>query len=237
MEQFEVPPWIGVQFYHLLTALGVHLSERDAVSLCMVLLLVMGLSIVFALFRNRYRVVPSPVQQILEGYYTVIQSLCREMIGEEKGDRYVPVIGTIGLFVFFGNLMGLVPGLTAPTANLNVTAGAAVFIFLYYHLEGIREHGIIGYIKHFMGPVWWLAPLFFPMEIISHFARVLSLSVRLFGNIFGKDVVLAILFMVLFPILVPLPVMVLGIIVAFVQALVFVMLSISYIAGAVAEEH
>ncbi|GBC84756.1 ATP synthase subunit a [bacterium HR11] len=238
MEHLEVPPWIAVQFHHLLQKLGISMSERDAIALTMVLILVVAVSVLFSLYRNRYRIVPTPVQQVLEGYYEFIRGLCVDMIGEERGERYVPVIGTVGLFILLANLMGLIPGLASPTSNLNVTAGAAIFVFLYYHLEGIRTHGLLGYIRHFMGPVWWLAWLFLPVEIISHLARVLSLSVRLFGNIFGEDTVILILFMFIFPIIAPLPVMVLAIITSFVQALVFVMLSVSYIAGAVAgEEH
>ncbi|MCS7312312.1 MAG: F0F1 ATP synthase subunit A [Acidobacteria bacterium] len=238
MEHLEVPPWIAVQFHHLLEKLGISMSERDAIALTMVLTLVVAVSLLFGLYRRRYRIVPTPVQQVLEGYYEFIRGLCVDMIGEERGEKYVPVIGTVGLFVLLSNLMGLVPGLVAPTSNLNVTVGAAVFVFLYYHLEGIRTHGLIGYIRHFMGPNPWLAWLFLPVEIVSHLARVLSLSVRLFGNIFGKDTLILVLFMVIFPIIVPLPLMVLAVIVSFVQALVFVMLAVTYIAGAVAgEEH
>ena len=238
MEQFEAVPWFAQLFYNLITHwLGPVITLRDAMALSYALLLVALMAVLFGLYRNRFQIVPSPMQQALEGYYNVIRTLCVEMIGPHKGERYVSVIGTIGLFIWFSNLMGLIPGFISPTSNLNVTAGAALFVFLYYHAQGIKDHGLLGYFKHFAGPEWWLAPLFIPLEIISHFARPLSLSLRLFGNIFGEDLVIIILFFTIFPILVPLPVMLLAIITSTVQALVFVMLSIVYIAGAVEEAH
>ncbi len=237
MEQFEVVPWLANIVYHWMTQLfGHHISLRDATAFTYVLFLVVGLSAVFAINRKRYSVVPGPIQLAVEGYYNFIRTLCLDVIGEHKGERYVSVIGTIGLFIWLSNLMGLIPGFVAPTSNLNVPAGAALFVFIYYHYQGIKDHGF-GYIKHFTGPVWWLAPLFIPLEIISHLSRPLSLALRLFGNIFGEDLVILVLFLTIFPIIAPLPVMVLAIITSTIQALVFVMLSVSYIAGAVAEEH
>ena len=239
MEKFEVLPWYAQWFHHLQASLLGHaaLSARDSMALAYVLLLIVVMSLAFFLGRNKYRLVPTPVQQGLEGYYRFIHNLCVEMIGHDKGERYVSVIGTIGLFIWFSNLLGLIPGFVSPTSNLNVTAGASVFVFIYYHWQGLKDHGLLGYLKQFAGPVWWLAWLFFPLEIISHFARPVSLSLRLFGNIFGEDLVIIILFLTIFPVLVPLPVMILAIITSTIQALVFVMLSVTYIAGAVGEGH
>lgn len=237
MEQFEIVPWLANVVYSLLEHFFGHsVSLRDAMAFTYVIVLCVGLTAVFTLTRKKYQVVPGPIQLAVEGYYNFIRNLCLEVIGEHKGERYVSVIGTIGLFIWLSNLMGLIPGFIAPTSNLNVTAGAALFVFIYYHYQGIKDHGI-GYFKHFTGPVWWLAPLFIPLEIISHFSRPLSLALRLFGNIFGEDLVILVLFITIFPIIAPLPVMVLAIITSTIQALVFVMLSVTYIAGAVAEHH
>lgn len=239
MEQFEITPWFAHVFYQFQKSLlkSFALSPRDSMALAYFLVLLTLMTVLFFAYRKKYRIIPSPIQQAIEGYYRIIHTLCVEMIGHEKGEHYVSIIGTIGLFIWFANLLGFIPGFISPTSNINVTAGAAIFVFLFYHWQGIRDHGLWGYIKHFAGPIWWLTPLFFPLEIISHFARPVSLSLRLFGNIFGEDLVIVILFLMIFPILVPFPVMILAIITSTIQALVFVMLSITYIAGAVGESH
>jgi F-type H+-transporting ATPase subunit a len=135
--------------------------------------------------------------------------------------------------------MGLIPGLMAPTSNINVTLGCAITTWVYYHFHGVKEQGVFSYIKHFAMPPGSpaaLAPVMFVIEIISHFSRVLSLSLRLFGNIFGEEMVILILF-TLIPFLVPLPMMFLGLITGALQAFIFVLLSIIYLQGAVAVEH
>ena len=145
----------------------------------------------------------------------------------------------MGIFILFGNLMGLIPGFMAPTSSINVTLGCAVTVWVYYHAQGIRSQGIVSYLKHFAVPPgahWSLAIVWLPIEIISHFSRVLSLSLRLFGNIFGEELVILILFSIV-PFLVPLPMMFLGIITATLQAFIFVMLTMIYLGGAVAAEH
>ena len=129
----------------------------------------------------------------------------------------------------------MVPGFIAPTSNWNTTIAPAIVVFFYYHYVGIRKQGVLKYLKHFGGPVWWLSPLIFVLETIGHFARVLSLSIRLFGNIFGEESLFVVLFS-LVPLLVPVPIMFLSIFFGFIQALVFTMLSIVYIALAVEEE-
>jgi F-type H+-transporting ATPase subunit a len=135
--------------------------------------------------------------------------------------------------------MGLVPGLMAPTSNINTTLGCALTVAIYYHIEGIKAQGIVAYAKHFAAPPGapvFIAPIMLPIEIISHISRVLSLTLRLFGNIFGEELVILILFSII-PFLVPLPMMFLGIITALLQAFIFALLTTIYLAGAVAEGH
>jgi F-type H+-transporting ATPase subunit a len=158
----------------------------------------------------------------------------RQNMGEHAG-KFLPLIGTTAVFILISNLMGSIPGFDPPTSNLNTTLACAIVIVLATHYVGIRTHGA-SYIKHFLGPVWWLAPFMLVIEMIGHFARILSLSVRLFGNMFGDHMVLAI-FMGLVPLLIPVIFMGLGIFVALVQAFVFTLLSILYISGALEEEH
>jgi F-type H+-transporting ATPase subunit a len=143
---------------------------------------------------------------------------------------------TLGVFILFSNLIGLVPSLLSPTANIQVTLGCAMVAFTYYHFQGARRQGPIQYLKHFGGPVWWLAPLMFPIEIVSHFGRPLSLSVRLFANIFAGDLIFLIFFGLL-PLGVPMVFLGLHTFVSFLQAYIFMLLTMVYLAGAVAEEH
>jgi F-type H+-transporting ATPase subunit a len=132
--------------------------------------------------------------------------------------------------------MGMIPGFYAPTANLNTTLACALIVVVFTHVLGVKYHGI-KYIKHFLGPVPWLIPLIFPIEIISHLSRILSLSIRLFGNIFGEELVLGILFLLAGLYLAPLPMMVLGLFTGFIQAFIFCVLSMMYFAGAMEEAH
>jgi F-type H+-transporting ATPase subunit a len=178
---------------------------------------------------------PNKMQNALEMFYKFFQGLVDDMMGHE-GRKFIPVLGTLALFIAISNLLGLLPEMASPTANLNVTAGCAVFIFLYYHYHGVKKHGLWGYIKTFMGPAWWLAWLILPIEIVSHFSRPLSLAMRLFGNIFGEDLVIIIIAS-LVPFVAPLPVMGLAVFTSLLQAFIFIMLSTIYLAGAMAEEH
>jgi F-type H+-transporting ATPase subunit a len=178
---------------------------------------------------------PNKMQNALEMFYKFFQGMVDDMMGHE-GRKFIPVLGTLALFIAISNLLGLLPEMASPTANLNVTAGCAVFIFLYYHYHGVKKHGLWGYIKTFMGPAWWLAWLILPIEIVSHFSRPLSLAMRLFGNIFGEDLVIIIIAS-LVPFVAPLPVMGLAVFTSLLQAFIFIMLSTIYLAGAMAEEH
>lgn len=190
----------------------------------------------FKLAVKNLSIFPGKMQNVMEMIYKFFRSLVDDMIGHE-GRKFIPVLTTLGLFIAVSNLFGLFPELESPTANLNTTVGCAIFIFLYYHYQGVKKHGVWGYIKSsFLGPVWWLAWLFLPIEIVSHFSRPLSLSMRLFGNIFGEDLVIIIIAS-LVPFVAPLPVMALAVFTSLLQAFIFVMLSTIYLAGAVSEEH
>ncbi len=185
------------------------------------------------LFTRRISTVPRKGQNFLEVIIDGMENFMVEITGPE-GRFFFPYIANIFLFILVGNLIGLVPGFNSPTANLNTTLSMAILTFILTHIIGVKFHGP-KYLKHFLGPVWWLAPLMFPIEVIGHFARIMSLSVRLFGNIFGKEMVLTILFTLAGLYLAPLPILFLGILVSFIQALVFMLLSIMYFVGAMEE--
>lgn len=167
------------------------------------------------------------VTEFFEGILTGIMG--------EEGKRFVPFVTSIFLFILFSNLLGLIPGFYPPTMNINTNAGIAIFVFLAYNYFGFRTHGI-SYLKQFRGPIPFLAILFLPVELISHIFRPVSLSIRLFGNIFGDHTALE-TFTSLIPLVVPSLFMLLGLIVSFVQAFVFALLSGIYIAMAVSHEH
>lgn len=196
------------------------------------------------LLAGKPSVKPTRFQALWEGYVRFVRSMVLENMGHE-GLRYVPLIASIGLFVFFSNLLGMVPGLEAPTANVNTNLALALIVFLFYNIEGFRLHGI-GYLKHFMGPSPYLAPVFFIIEIISHLARPITLTLRLFANMKGGAMLLATLvgLVVEYKMVMPVSPVFLIFIIAikflavFIQAYIFMILSTVYLAGAVAhEEH
>ncbi len=197
-----------------------------------VMLILIGAS---AAFVRGVQLIPTKGQNFFEVVVEGLEDFMVSITGPE-GRFFFPFIGTIFLYIMACNLLGLVPGFYSPTANINTPLSMALCTFILTHIIGVKFHGI-KYIKQFMGPVWWLAPLMFPLELIGHFARVLSLSVRLFGNIFGKETVLAILFVLGGLFLAPLPILFLGILVSFIQALVFMLLSIVYFVLAMEEAH
>ena len=198
--------------------------------------LVMLILIVSALLLARkVKLVPQGGQNFFEVLIDGLETFMVDITGPE-GRFFFPYIATIFLFILVSNLIGLIPGFFSPTANLNTTLALALCTFVVTHAIGIKFHGV-KYIKHFCGPVWWLIPLMLPIELIGHFARILSLSIRLFGNIFGKEMVLAILFGLAGLYLAPLPIMFLGILVCFIQALVFMLLSTMYFVGAMEHAH
>ena len=198
--------------------------------------LVMLILIVFGWLASKtVTMVPGKLQNVFEVIIDGIESFQVEMMGEE-GRKYFPLIATIGLYVFSCNLLGLFPGLLSPTANINTTLSVALVTFVATHYVGIKYHGI-KYIKHFTGTFWPIAWLMLPIEIISHFSRILSLTLRLFGNIMGEDLVLAILMVLAGKFLAPLPMMGLAIFTSFVQAFVFSLLAMLYISGSIHEAH
>lgn len=179
---------------------------------------------------------PSPLQNVLEMLVGGLKGLLHDIIGHQ-GERYLGIIGSFAVFIFLSNIFGLFYFLQPPTSNPNTTFALSITAFLYYNFEGIRRQGLFRYLKHFAGPVLWLAPIMFIIEMIGNFARVLSLGMRLFGNIFGEHTATGI-FMGLMPVVVPWPMMALGIFGALLQTFVFIMLLTVYIGGAVgAEEH
>jgi len=179
-------------------------------------------------------IIPGRFQNVMEVVVEGIDTFLTDTMGPE-GRKFFPLIATLGIYILTSNLLGLIPGFESPTANLNTTVSLAVVVFAMTHIVGIQIHGI-KYVKQFMGPVWWLTPLMMPIEIISHLSRPLSLSVRLFGNIMGEDIVLAVV-LLLVPLLVPLPVIVLMIFTSCIQTVVFMLLTMMYIAGAMEEAH
>jgi len=198
--------------------------------------LVMALLIVSTLlFARGIQLLPRGGQNFYEVVVGGLENFMLEISGPE-GRFFFPFIATVFLFILVANLIGLIPGFNSPTANLNTTLALALCTFVYTHFIGVKFHGV-KYLKHFMGPVWWMAPLMFPIEIIGHIARIMSLSVRLFGNIFGKEMVLSILFGLAGLYLAPLPIMFLGLLVSFIQALVFMLLAIMYFVGSMEEAH
>jgi F-type H+-transporting ATPase subunit a len=163
-----------------------------------------------------------------------LDALINDTMGHD-GRKFFPLIATIGLFILTSNLLGLVPGFEAPTANLNTNLSMALVVFCMTHIMGVKVHGY-KYVKQFMGPVWWLTPLMVLIELVSHLVRPVSLTVRLFGNIEGGHIVVAVLFL-LAPFLVPIPILFLKIFISVIQTLVFMLLSMMYIAGAMEEAH
>jgi F-type H+-transporting ATPase subunit a len=184
------------------------------------------------------KLVPTGTQNLMEAYLQGVLYMGTDVMGKEEARRYLPLVATIGLFVGFANIIGIIPGFEAPSAFLDFTLALALVVFVYYNFEGIRRNGVIAYFKHFMGPVWWLAWLMFPIEIVSHVSRIISLSFRLFGNVKGDDMFLMVLLM-LAPWLLPMIPFALLTFMAFLQAFIFMMLTYVYLGGAVilSEEH
>jgi F-type H+-transporting ATPase subunit a len=203
----------------------------------MTLLLLLLIAILFPLAaRGFHRDKPSKLQSFLEMIVSFLRGLTDETIGH-GGQKYLPIVGGLFLFIAMGNLFGLFFFLQPPTGSLSTTVALAVVSFVYFNYQGIREHGLGGYLKHFMGPLLLIAPLFFVIEIIGTFARILSLSLRLFMNIFGEHTTTNV-FASLVPVVVPWPMMALGIFTALLQAYVFALLTAVYVSGATAhEEH
>ena len=223
----------------LLQLFGVHprnprMPIPDHVS--MQVLVVLLLILFFIIVRSRLSVEnPGGLQHVMEGIHGFIGNLGSEVIGHGY-EKYQPYLVTLGLYILICNLIGLVPGLESPTAIPVVPLGCALVTWFYYHYQGIRANGGWGYLKHFIGPVWWLGPLMFPIEIFSHTARVLSLTIRLFANMFAGEMV-TLVFFSLVPIGIPIIFQGLHVGVAFIQTYIFVLLACVYLGEATAHEH
>ena len=187
------------------------------------------------LVRSRLARIPGPLQQSMEFLVSFVRGMVSDNVAHHS-ERYVPLIGTMGIFILLNNLFGLVPGLGSGTSNWNVTLGCALVVFFYYNFHGMRELGVGKYLGNFAGPVWFLWILMWPLEILGLFSRILSHSLRLFGNIAGEHVVSGIFFG-LVPLVVPVPLMLMGLFFGLIQTFVFIMLATIYVSGAVAHEH
>jgi F-type H+-transporting ATPase subunit a len=250
MEKLEHPLWIvdtvnallGPTVARLLEAMGFHVDPSHPVIpnyLVMTALIVLFAIVLSLIVRSRLSVEnPGKLQIVIEDAVLAVRGLLDEWIGP-SGHRFLPLVFAVGFFILVGNYAGLIPGLMAPTSSINVTLGCALTVWVYYHIQGIKAQGLGAYLKHFAAPPGVpiiMAPIMLPIELISHVSRVLSLSLRLFGNIFGEELVIAILFSIV-PLFVPLPMMFLGLITGGLQAFIFVLLTIIYLQGAVAVEH
>jgi F-type H+-transporting ATPase subunit a len=210
---------------------GLHIPPHVTYAV-VVSLILLGLGM---LAGKKISMVPTGAQNVFELIVGGLEDFMVDITGEE-GRAFFPYICTVFLFIMTCNLIGLIPGFLSPTANINTPLALALCTFLYTHYLGVKYHGA-KYIKHFLGPIPALAPLFFPIEIIGHFARVLSLTLRLFGNIMGEDLVLAILMFLAGMFLAPMPMMFLAVFTSVVQAFVFTLLSMMYFAGSMEHAH
>ncbi len=209
------------------------LGHDQYVQLIIHTLIAAFLSVLVAkLATRKLQIVPKGCQNVMEATISGILYIGKEVADEQIARKYLVLAGSLAIFIFFANFIGIIPGFEAPSGNINFTLTLALIVFIYYHFEGIRHQGLINYIKHFAGPVKWLSPLMFPVEILSHFSRIISLAFRLFGNIKGDDLFLAVLLM-LAPWVFPLAGYALLTFSAFLQAFVFMVLTYVYLYGAV----
>ena len=232
--------WFGSSLVALLTALGIHLSHPTHPinnSLTMQLV-VMALLIGFFIHSRIVLSVTKPgtVQHTAELIHEFVTNQAQQVIGHGY-ERYMPFVTTVLLFVVVCNCFGLLPGFETPTSDPVVPLGIALLTFVYYHWHGVREQGPVKYVKHFMGPIWWIAPLMLPIEIISHFARIMSLTIRLYANMLASDL-LTLAFFSLIPVAVPVIFLALHFGVSLIQAYIFMLLTMIYLSIAVThEEH
>ncbi len=207
----------GLYINHILFAIGV----------------LIVIPVLFNILAKKPSLIPTPIQNIFEIYIEFVDNMLKENMGE-KGRKYFPLVAGLGLFIFFGNLLGMIPGFESYTANINTTLALALLVFVIYNIEGIRKHGA-SYIKQFMGPIPAAAPVFFIIEVISHISRPITLALRLFANMTGGELITIVLIM-LIPLLIPLPIMIVHLIAVFLQTYVFMILTTVYIAGAISDE-
>jgi F-type H+-transporting ATPase subunit a len=236
VEAIEHPSPFVALINLLFAPLGIHVPDHMVfIGLITLFILFIGLAI-----RSQLRVEnPGTLQIVLEDLVAFLLGVLEGNMGP-KGRKYLPLLGSIFVFILLGNLMGQIPGLGSPTSNINVPLALALTLWLYYHAQGVMTNGPINYLKHFAvmpGVPIALAPMIFVIEIISHLSRVLSLTLRLFGNIFGEHLVVLIIASIV-PFLAPLPIQFLGLIVGPLQAFIFLTLGAIYLSAAVAvDEH
>ncbi len=228
-----IHPILFLQFFRELLA-PLHISPAGIDAIAYTWLIIALLAILSIMATKALKAVPGGLQNFMEVIISGIENMIVETMGEH-GRPFFPLIATLAIFILVSNLIGLVPGFFPPTANINTTAACAVVVFVMTHVVGVKEHGF-KYIKHFLGPIMWLAPMMFFIEVIGHFSRVISLTLRLFGNMNGHELVLMIFFG-LAPFLVPLPMMMMGVLVSFIQAFVFMLLAMIYIQGSLEHAH
>jgi len=232
VEAIEHPSPLVAIINALIASLGIHAEIPDHmvyVGLITLFIFFIGLAIRSRLSVDR----PGTFQIVLEDLVSFLVSVLEDNMGP-KGRQFLPLLGTLFVFILIGNLMGQIPGLGSPTSNINVPLACAITLWLYYHYRGVRAHGILSYIKHFAvmpGVPIALAPMIFIIEIISHVSRVLSLTLRLFGNIFGEHLVVLIIASIV-PFILPLPIQFLGLIVGPLQAFIFLTLGAIYLTAA-----
>jgi len=223
----------------ILQVLGIHPANPAAPigdAFALELLVAGGLIVFFILVRVSLSVEkPNPAQQIAEMIHEFTGGQGEQIIGHGY-ERFQAFVTCIFLFVVLNNLLGLIPGIETPTKSPSVPLGIAVLTFLYYNFHGVRVQGPVGYLKHFAGPIWWISPLLFPIEIISHCARVMSLTIRLYANMLASDLV-TLVFFSLVPVVIPSMFLGLHFAVSIIQAYVFMLLSMIYLSQAVSHEH
>jgi len=228
----EHPYLFFVKFFELI-GLGHFAHSYPHVIYSWVVMII--LIVLSAIATKGITMIPTKGQNVLEMIISGLEEFMVSVTGEQ-GRWLLPLAATVFLYIATCNLIGLIPGCYPPTASLNTTLSCALPVVIFTHIIGLKFHGV-KYIKHFLGPVWWMIPIIFPIEVISHLARILSLTFRLFGNIMGHELVLGILMGLAGLFFAPLPIMALGIFVCFVQAFVFFLLSIMYFSGAMEHAH
>jgi len=221
-----------------LHVLGINVSPATAISDAFAIELLVAVCLIafFVLVRLTLSVEkPQPAQQVAEMVHEGLGGLADQIIGHGY-ERFQAFLTCIFLFVLINNLIGLIPGIPAPTTSPVVPLGLALPTFIYYNYQGFRAQGFFGYLKHFCGPIWWMAWLLLPIELVSHFARIMSLTIRLYANMYASDLV-TLGFFSLIPIGVPSIFLGLHVFVSLIQAFVFTLLSMIYLSLATAHEH
>jgi len=232
-------PIFGTVFGPLMQLVGLHPAQPHAPindTFALEMLVAFGLIAFFVVVRLTLSVEnPNPAQQIAEMIHEFTGNQAESVIGHGY-ERFQAFVTCIGLFIVLNNLIGLIPGVTTPTSVPVVPLGLAVMTFLYYNFYGLRTHGFVGYMKQFAGPIWWISPLLFPVEVISHLARMMSLTIRLYANMLASDLLALICFSMV-PLIAPVAFLGLHALVAIIQAYVFMLLSMIYLGMAVSQEH